>query len=918
MNTVNPEDVESISILKDAASAAIYGSRAANGVILITTKKGKKGAPAITYSALFAREQASAAFQPTSSLADYMEMHNRAAANSSPTLGFYQRYKQETIEAWRAAEANPNGTDNEWGIPNWKAYPNTDWSEYLYAPSFYQKHNLQVSGSGANSSYLLSIGYQDNPGTLQNTALKRFSVRANVETKINDFITAGTQTYLTKDRKEPGSTSVTYLFQAFPGIIPKYKGQYGAPEDPDQAGSFNNLLAQVGASEGLNTTTRINTNWFVDVNFGKGFSARGQFNYQDAFSNNESHSVHIDKYSFRTGEVRDQQNPTTEQATTSKSSGHTFNYTATALLNYNRTFGHHDVSALLGYEQYYYCTSSFSATKRGLIDWSVVDITSAANMDAIGGSAKADYAMLSYFGRANYAYKGRYLFEANFRRDGSSRYATDHNWGTFPSFSVGWRISEESFFEPVKPYIDNLKLRASWGQLGNVTTSGYYDWQATYAKATNVFGEDVYTGVVQTRIPNFLLSWERVNNAEVGLETTLLNRRLNVELGYYTRLTKGILHNPPIYLTMGNVSAPMKNTADVRNRGFEFSAGWNDKIGDFSYSINANLSYNENRVMKYLGELERGYDAETPDAFGNPSYKYTNLAAVSTGGDTRRLEGHTMDEYYLRTPYKGTGTHWRADGTVDPKGGPKDGMIRTRADLDWVNAMLQAGYKFNSQDASRNPINTSTIWYGEILMADTNNDGNYGNSEDCEFTGKSSLPKWVFGLNLAAEWKGIDISMNWAGNAGGYTYMYERGFNRSLLDQPVDVMPANSKELYYYCDPVQAGAAYDPANTYDPANDPEANINAKYPRLKTNGGFYSTNDGYLYNMSYLKLKMLQIGYTIPHEWTQKAKISKLRIFATGENLWTLSNFPGVDPEIGGGFNVYPIAKLFSAGISVTF
>jgi TonB-linked SusC/RagA family outer membrane protein len=917
MNTVNSDDVESITVLKDAASAAIYGSRAANGVILVSTKKGKQGAPTVTYSALFASEKASAAFQPTSSTADFMEMHNRATANSSPNLGFYQRYSQETIDTWRAAEANPNGTDNEWGIPNWLAYPNTDWSEYLYAPSFYQRHNLQVAGSSPTSSYLLSAGYQDNPGTLINTALKRYSLRANAESKIGNFITVGTQTYLTKDRKLPGSTSMTYLYQALPNITPVYNGKYGAPEDPGH-GTFNNILSQVATPEGLNTTTRINTNWYASVDFGKGFSARGQFNYQDNFTYNENHAVYLPKYSFRTGEI-DLDGGTTEQAFTYRSSSHSYNYTATALLNYNRTFGNHDVSGLLGYEQYYNTSSAYNATRTGLIDWAITDLASAtdSNPPTVGATTRSDYAMLSCFGRVNYGYKGKYLAEANFRRDGSSRFATDHNWGTFPSFSAGWRISEESFFEPLKSRIDNLKLRGSWGELGNVTT-GNYDWQATYQKKANVFGEDVYTGVVQTNIPNFLLSWEKVTFQGVGLDMLLLNRRLNVEMEYYSRLTQGILYTPPIYLTMGNVGAPKKNTADVQNQGFEITAGWNDKIGDVSYSVNANLSYNANKVVKYLGQLERGYDDSSLDIWGNPAYKYINLSDVSTGGDTRRMEGRIIDEYFLRTPYKGTGTYLRPDGSVDPKGGPKDGMIRTRDDLDWVNAMLQAGYKFNNQAVNNNPINTSTIWYGEILMADTNGDGNYGSDEDREFTGKSSLPRYGFGINLSAAWKGIDLSMNWAGNAGGYTYLYSRGFNQAILTEPSDVMPANARELYYYCDPVAAGTVYDASNTYDPANDPDANINAEYSRLKTGGGIYVSNDAYLFSTTYLKLKMLQIGYTLPKQWTQKAKASKLRIFATGENLLTLTNFPGVDPEIGGGFNVYPIARMLSAGFSITF
>jgi hypothetical protein len=296
--------------------------------------------------------------------------------------------------------------------------------------------------------------------------------------------------------------------------------------------------------------------------------------------------------------------------------------------------------------------------------------------------------------------------------------------------------------------------------------------------------------------------------------------------------------------------------------------------------------------------------------------RYTNLADVSTGGDTRRLEGHMIDEYFLRRPYQGDGTYNNADGSVNPNGGPKDGMIRTKADLEWVKAMVAAGHTFNSNLKTVSGTGAN-LWYGEMIMADVNGDGKYGNDDDREFLGKSSTPKWVFGLNLFAEWKGIDLSMTWSGRYGSYHYIYERGVNASVITANTDALPADAASAYYSYDAVAALNDYD---NYNPATDPNANYMGQYPRLKTSSSIIPTNTYFLYNTSFLKLKTLQVGYTLPKKWTSRIKIDALRVFVSGENLLTIAHkdFPGVDPELGSSINVYPIARMFSGGITISF
>lgn len=930
MAPLNSDDIESISILKDASSAAIYGSRAANGVILITTKKGKRDSkPKVTFNALFAQEKPVTDLKFTSSTADFMELHNIAKLNANPTANTPD-YSWESIEEWREADNNPNGiyTNPITGqqIPNWLAYPNTDWAQILFQPAFYQRYGVNVTGGSKNSSYLLSLGYQNNPGTLENTGMERFNIRANVETKIADFITFGTQTYATKEFKDPGDVSMTYLSQAWPGITPKYQGKYGASEHPEVT-QKDNILQQVARQGGQNTYTRINTTWYTNVELPlKGLVAEGKFNYSQYDRQDEHYTQNMPYYSFRESfDTPKEQIGVLDQATTYRYSYQSTSYTADLLLRYNNTFGKHEVGGLFGYEQYRAETTGFNATKKGLIDWSVTDITSGAEMQAISGSAKSVNAMLSYFGHINYAYAGKYLFDANFRADSSSKFAPGHRTGFFPSFSGAWRISEEPFFEPLKKTVNYLKIRANYGVLGN-TVGGNYDWQALYSKVNNVFNESVQNGLVQSSIQNLDLSWEKVTTYNIGIDAGFFDQRLGIEADYYVRNTSDILTASIIYKTMGSISAPMSNTASLRNNGFEMTINWNDKVGDFKYGVSLNFSYNKNKVTDFKGSLAYELDENTKDIWGNPTWRYTNLADVSTGGDTRRVEGHMLDEYFLRRPYSGNATYFNADGSVNPQGGPRDGMIRTKADLDWVAAMLAAGYTFNN-NLKTIGSSGSTLWYGDMIMADLNGDGKYGNDDDREFTGKSSTPKWIMGLNLNAEWKGIDLNMIWSGRFGGYHYINARGANLNMITNTGDQIAGDAWNKYYFYDAEaahagiiknEAGAVI--GSTYDPAQDPNARINNPYPRLLTSGGTMPSNTYYLYNTSFVKLKSLQIGYTFPKSWLKKAKISNLRVFVTGENLLTFksSRFPAVDPELGGSVATYPIARMYSGGLSVTF
>lgn len=279
------------------------------------------------------------------------------------------------------------------------------------------------------------------------------------------------------------------------------------------------------------------------------------------------------------------------------------------------------------------------------------------------------------------------------------------------------------------------------------------------------------------------------------------------------------------------------------------------------------------------------------------------------------VNGHTMNEYFIRKVYRGSGTYFNTDGSVNPAGGPKDGMIRTKADLDWARTMVAANYQFNS--GTKVGSGSGEIWYGELIMADENGDGKYGDSNDRVFSGKSSIPKITFGLNMSAEWKGIDFNMLWSGQLGSHSLIYSRGVNANVFSENIDALPADAGNLFYSYN--HSASVNDP--NYDPANDSNANITARYPRLYAGRSQIQTaSDYYLFNTSFLKLRSLQIGYTLPSRWMSPAKINRCRLFVSAENLLAIksSDFPGVDPEYGGNINSYPTPKMYTVGINLSF
>lgn len=893
ISMVNPSDIANVSILKDAASCAIYGNRGANGVILITTKNGTEGKISVTYDGTVSYNEPFKIVHTISDYVQYMKLMNESSNN----LGNSDMFSQSSIDLWEAAKADPNGISAS-GYPNYVAYPNTDWWDEIYTKQWMQKHTISLNGKEKKTGYSMSFSYMDNPGIMKNTGYNRYMGRVNLYSDITDWLRVGTRTSGNVTDQEVSVTSYNgsshinsmNTEKMVPCIYPYYDGKYGAPEGPEEDPQSHNGLWD-NVLNGFDKYSQLYTEWYAQVKFLKYFTYNFDFYYQDLRRERKVSDASVGKFSFSKGAYStgaDDPSTLYTRMYYTRTNRTKLNH----LFNYNQSFGVHDVSAMIGYEEETYDYRETNVSKLGLTDAAVNDLNAATTPYSTAGYG-TEYAARSVFGRANYAYKSRYLIEFNLRYDGSSKFAPDYRWGAFPSFSAGWRMNEESWLKPVQ-WLANLKLRASWGKLGN-NAIGNYDWQSVYSAANYSTGQALTSGIAITSIANAALTWEETAVTNAGLDFGFFDNKLNGNIDVYNKLTTGILYTPDMYMVMGNATAPKENIAEVTNRGVELELGWRDNIGkDFSYSIKGQFSFNKNFVSKYKGKLERGWNEE------HTEYS-TNIGDVSTGSTTRVIEGHQINEFYLPNVYNGNGSYFNADGTVNINGGPKDGMIRTENDMQWLQAMQAAGYTFQPY----NNIAKNALWYGEYIYADANGDGVYGNSYDSEFQKTSTTPKYNFGIQASANWKDFDFSMTWGGSAGFSIYYYGRARNSSETTYGYAIPDAVADDHYFY----------DPENP----SDPRTNLSSKQPRLVNVSGAQSSASSSLHleKGNFIKLRNLTLGYTMPKSLSKKFYVERLRVYASGENLFAITGFSGMDPEMRVSMG-YSTMRQYAFGINLTF
>lgn len=691
-SSVNPSDIESMTVLKDAASSSIYGSRAANGVILITTKSGKKGPLQVEVNSLIGREKATRLPDQVTNSVQEMELFNTALINDGGSAHF----SQTTIDEYK------NGKDP-------LIYPNNDWINMVIRPANMQKLVARMSGGKEETQYSVSLGYLNQDGIVMNDNTKQYTLNLNLRSKVSQRFDWGIRSNFMNQTQHQsyynGNTSgmLVELMRALP-----YYGTYTANGSYASTwvnavnAQFNNPYAILNNGFNNNNGNSVvgNTYFNLDIIKGLKWNVTGGINYQDNLNQVFVPLLYV--YNPKTELAVSQVGNSSRSLTDNW--GKTLLTTLFSTLTYRKTFfTDHDLTIMGGYSQDRWNNRTLMAYIEGLPNNNISELDAGSLNKNVGGNSY-DYAIRSWFGRLNYAFRDKYLLEGNLRYDGSSRFAPAHRWGLFPSFSAGWRISEEAFMRN-QHILSNLKLRGSWGKLGNdritnnIDIPTLYGYIPTLSLGSNYyFNGAVSPGAAQTALSNPDITWETAKKTDIGLEAGFLHNRLNVEFDYFNELREGILQNIKIPTTVGNLGAPPENLASVRNKGWEFGTNYTQNITkDLKLGAGFNVTHVRNRVEKI----------PTPQI---------GINVVE--------EGQPINAFYM----------WKAIG-----------LFKTQTEVD--NSPKPAG---------RNPA-PGDIKFHDISGPDGKPDGVI-DAYDRQVVGKP-IPTWTYGVNLSAQYKGFDLSV---------------------------------------------------------------------------------------------------------------------------------------------------------------
>jgi len=814
LDNVNINDIASISVLKDAASASIYGTRGANGVILVETKKGKEGEFRISYQGNIGIQRPTEIPQLVDSWV-YAEMYNEALTNA----GGSPQYSAEEIAKFKS------GVDPDY-------YPNVNhYKDLISSGSGIQTdHYLSFTGGSARNSYLFSVGYLDQTGLVAETYYKRYNVLLNIDSKIRDNLKLNVKLSGLKSKNNEPTAVDKNPSQGLEGLI-----NYSIKIPSTYAGKMSNGYYgnQTGFtiegwmdSESFITTSDVGAvaNLTLDWEIIKSLTLTGKAGYD--YSTN-------DYKFFRPVLVVDQFITQAPSDLTVRNSNNSL-LTLQSYLNYNLVINQHNFQFLAGYSQESNRYDYVQAFRDNFPNNALYEISAGAASNQQTAGSASEWALRSFFGRINYDFKGKYLFEANARYDGSSRFAKHNRYGLFPSTSFGWRISEENFFNV--RFISDLKIRGSWGELGNQNI-GNYPYQQLLTLGMNApFGvtEKLFSGGAATTVPNVDITWESTRVADLGFDLALWNNKLNFTFDYFDKLTSGILYNITASRVLG-LTPSVVNAGVVTNKGIDFSALHQNTIGDFTYSLSGNFSYVKNRV-KELANVERDINS-----------------GLFVGESLQSIYGYIAEGLFA-----------------------------------------------DQEDVNNSPTQPRTAKPGDIKFKDISGpqgtpDGKVDADYDRTIIG-NTFPKYTFGGNINAQYKGFDLLIQMNGVAG---------FQQMIGGYEGNAFHHGSSIQQWMVD-----------NRWTKEN---PNPKANYPRLLVLGGgeqqFYNSTYN-LIDASFLRINNLQIGYKLPAVVTDKLGISFLRLYLGIKNLLTFDHFrEGWDPELRTG---YPPVRYSNIGVNINF
>lgn len=818
---LNPNDVESIDVLKDASATAIYGSRGANGVVMVTTKQAQEGHTEINFDYSYGIQHSAKTYKMLDA-SQYAALHNEMRTNAGPEYSL-----------------NPAFADPE------SLGAGTDWMDAIFRTAPMQKVNLSMLGGNQKISHATSLGYYTQDGIMKNSSYNRLSLQSNISSKLASNITVRANVNLSAEnrRTQPVSTVIQNAMRILPSI-PIYddNGEYAGPTgNAEWNGNALNPVAIINEQnyrmKGFRMLSNISLEWEII----KGLKFKTTGGAELGYDYNNSY---IPKYKWGMNESKN-----TMQTVTS---AYEQLYLWDNTLNYDKAFGKHRINAMIGTSYQEYKKESVSAAGSGRASELTTELDNATKATDVGGNSYR-WALMSYMARLHYSYDDRYLLTATFRADGSSKFGKDNRFGYFPSFAAAWNIGNEAFMQSVKP-VSLLKLRAGYGQTGNQNIGAYAFADKLSVNGVYNFGSQrgFESNLVNLIYPYLLsnpsVKWESVEQYNVGLDIGFLQNRIVANLDFYVKNTRDMLTKKPVPQTSGTsleqADWPPVNIGKVLNRGFEFTVNTKNFVGEFKWETSLNMSFNHNEVV----------------SIGGPEI---------LNGVSLIREGQPINSFY---GYELGGIYQTLDEVFT---GP---VMENRA----------------PDKASHNPYkNTSP---GDMWFVDVDGNGEI-NDLDRTVIGNPS-PDCIFGFNNTFSYKNFDLSIFFQGALGNQVWNGVRASHESM-DSTYNQL-ATTLERW-----TGEGSSYSmPRAIYaDPNNNSRASTR------------------WLEDGAYAKLKNLTFGYTLPEKWIRKAKMKALRLYVSLDNLCTITNYSGLDPEAGLSgldYGVYPSARTYMFGVSVKF
>lgn len=859
-NLVNPDDIESISVLKDAASASIYGARAAYGVILITTKKGKKSdKPTVSLSATGYWQSPALTFHNVNSM-QYLTMMDEAYQNDGGSGHYFKSQVYQYAEDYfNGKYDSPVFFDTAYDTYKYGYCGNTDWWDELYKTSFSQIYTANISGGNDRTTYYASVSMNDQGGILKagDDKYNKYNANVNISSNITKWLNVSAKiahTYTDELHPTGGTTAMNSTaysgLSSYSGMMKGDLSPLMPVKHPDGhyagQGSYTNPVAIM--EQGGNAQYKQNDLWMtgaVKITPIKGLVINADYTWNFYGKSSNQHVQNFYDYTAVPGTENyyPWTNPSSVTVTNNDNYYNAFNAFAEYTFSLKEK---HNFKVMVGYNQENKHKKYHYAGRKNLIDSSNPSLNLAYGDMAMNGS-ETHWSVNGFFARINYDYKGKYLLELNGRYDGSSKFPHGDRYAFFPSASVAWRVSEEKFWEPIRGWFDNFKLRASYGSLGNQALDesryGNFPYLATYGINTKYGALLNGTRPVAVSVPGLVsasFTWETVNQIDFGFDASFFGGRLNTSFDWYRRNTKDMLTAGQALPAVLGTSVPQENAADMKTVGWEVSLEWNDRLSNgFGYHIKGVLSDYQASITK----------------FSNPT--------------------------------KLLGTHYVGEKLNEIWGYVSNGLFQSDEDAKAADQSYLSGGSWGA---------------GDVKYEDLNNDGKIDigkntldDSGDRKIIGNST-PRYSYGITAGFDYKGFDFEMFWQG-IGKRDYWLGGSQFWGFTDE--------------WCTPLTSSLDYWT----------EDNRDAYFPRLHhygVNGGNHQVSTRYLQNAAYLRLKNVVLGYTIPRSITEKVKISRLRVFVQGENLLTFTPLiDSYDPETLNNMT-YPINKKISVGLNLTF